>query len=142
MLKLHLLQAKFAIEYKRPNEGLHGVLTALGQAFAYISKGYQGAAIVIPDKYPTCSDPAAQIIKFINAANSKVPIGVYTYKFALIAPGSVSFKGIKENKPLTFFLVRLKRLLVHRKTQPFGFIFERKVVNMMIYTNIVIQQSS
>ncbi|MBD5510081.1 MAG: hypothetical protein HDR08_02325 [Lachnospiraceae bacterium] len=102
---------QIAIEYKRPNEGVHGVLTALGQAFAYISKGYQGTAIVIPDKYPACGDPAAQIIKFINSANSKAPIGVYTYKSALIAPGSVSFKGnLKEEKTLTFHSDVVKKL--------------------------------
>lgn len=100
-----------AIEYKRPNEGVHGVLTALGQAFAYISKGYQGTAIVIPDKYPACNDPAKQIIQFINAANSKAPIGVYTYKTALIAPGSVSFKGnLNEEKPLVFHSGAVKKL--------------------------------
>ena len=62
---------QIALEYKRPNETVHGILTAIGQAFAYISKGYQGAVIVIPDSYPSCSDPAAQIINFINTANSK-----------------------------------------------------------------------
>ena len=60
---------QIALEYKRPNETVHGILTAIGQAFAYISKGYQGAVIVIPDSYPSCSDPAAQIINFINTAN-------------------------------------------------------------------------
>lgn len=94
---------KVALEYKRPNEGIHGVLTALGQAFAYIAKGYKGAVIVIPDSYPGCSDPGTQIVKFINAANSQAPIGIYTYKPSLITPGSISFNGnLKEIRPLKF----------------------------------------
>lgn len=102
---------QIALEYKRPNETVHGVLTALGQAFAYISKGYQGAVIVIPDSYPSCPNPAAQIINFINAANTKAPIGVYTYKSSLIAPGKVSFKGnLKEERALDFHSGGIKKI--------------------------------
>lgn len=103
---------QIALEYKRPNETVHGVLTALGQAFAYISKGYQGAVIVIPDCYSACSNPAAQIINFINAANTKAPIGVYTYKSSLIAPGNVSFKGnLKEERALEFHSGNISKVL-------------------------------
>ena len=48
-----------AIEYKRVNESIHGILTALGQALAYIEKGYSAAAIVIPATYPTHASPGA-----------------------------------------------------------------------------------
>ena len=72
-------EIQIALEYKRPNEGVHGVLTALGQAFAYISKGYQGTVIVIPETYPACQNPAKQIIDFINSANKDASIGVFTY---------------------------------------------------------------
>src|SRR5690242_17049806 len=46
-----------AVEYKRPQEGIHGLLTALGQAQAYLNKGYNGAAMVLPAKYSTLADP-------------------------------------------------------------------------------------
>src|ERR1035437_5142561 len=38
-------QRDVAVEYKRQHEGIHGLLTAIGQAQGYIHKGYNGAAI-------------------------------------------------------------------------------------------------
>ena len=102
---------QIALEYKRPNETVHGILTAIGQAFAYISKGYQGAVIVIPDSYPSCSDPAAQIINFINTANSKAPIGIYTYDAARIAADKILFKSnLEEKRPLEFHSKSIKKV--------------------------------
>ncbi len=40
-------QRDIALEYKRTQEGVHGLLTAIGQAQGYIHKGYNGAAIVV-----------------------------------------------------------------------------------------------
>lgn len=68
-----------ALEFKRENEGVHGTLTALGQAHAYIHKGYAGSAIVVPESYATL--PAAG--SYLNDVLSKVSkadgIGVFAY---------------------------------------------------------------
>ncbi|WP_312650500.1 hypothetical protein [Aminipila sp.] len=84
---------KIALEYKRPNEGLHGILTALGQAFAYLAKGYDATIIVIPDKYDSCADPGEKIVKFIETANKKAQIAVYTYDPHLMSVSFTSMKG-------------------------------------------------
>lgn len=103
-------EIQIALEYKRPNEGVHGVLTALGQAFAYISKGYQGTVIVIPETYPACQNPAKQIIDFINSANKDASIGVFTYDPKTVI-GCKSFKGkLKEERPLKFKKSRITRV--------------------------------
>ena len=41
-------QRHVAVEYKRQQEGVHGLLTGLGQAHGYLHKGYNGAALVVP----------------------------------------------------------------------------------------------
>jgi hypothetical protein len=68
-----------AIEFKRPNEGLHGVLTAIGQAHAYLRKGYAGALIVIPDKYSSLADSGAYVKEVLELTSQSEAIGVYTY---------------------------------------------------------------
>lgn len=70
---------KIAFEYKRPNEGVHGILTALGQSFAYLEKGYDASVMVIPDKYSSHSAPGAHIKRVIDAAAPDIPISIYTY---------------------------------------------------------------
>src|SRR5688572_11779146 len=44
-------QRHIAVEYKRQQEGIHGLLTGLGQAHAYLHKGYSGTALVVPRNY-------------------------------------------------------------------------------------------
>jgi hypothetical protein len=70
---------EIGVELKRTNEGLHGVLTAIGQSQAYIHKGYSGAAIIIPNFYDSFNTPGLYITDVINNTNTDLPIGVFTY---------------------------------------------------------------
>ncbi len=70
---------KIALEYKRPNEGVHGILTALGQSFAYLEKGYNASIIVIPDKYSSHNDPGIHIKRVIDSTAPDIPISIYVY---------------------------------------------------------------
>ena len=71
---------KIAFEYKRPNEGVHGILTALGQSYAYLEKGYDASVMVIPESYTSHSTPGQHIKRVIDATSPNVPISIYTYK--------------------------------------------------------------
>jgi hypothetical protein len=68
-----------ALEFKRPNEGLHGVLTAIGQSHAYLRKGYAGAVIVIPSAYSSLSDPGVYVREVLDLTSRAEGIGVFTY---------------------------------------------------------------
>lgn len=70
---------KIAFEYKRPNEGVHGILTALGQSFAYLEKGYDASVMVIPAQYASHRAPGAHIRRVIDATAPDIPISIYTY---------------------------------------------------------------
>lgn len=70
---------KIAFEYKRPEEGVHGILTALGQSFAYLEKGYSASVMVIPRIYSSHSAPGAHVKRIIDSTAPDIPISIYTY---------------------------------------------------------------
>lgn len=72
-------EINIAFEYKRPNEGLHGILTALGQSFAYLEKGYDASVMVIPDTYSSHSAPGDHVKRVLEATSPDIPISIYTY---------------------------------------------------------------
>ena len=68
-----------AFEFKRPNEGVHGILTALGQSYAYLEKGYDASVMVIPERYSSHSAPGEHVCRVIDAVSPDIPISIYTY---------------------------------------------------------------
>ena len=70
---------KIAIEYKRPNEGLHGILTALGQSLAYLEKGFDGSVIVIPGEYESHRTPGGHLDRVLQRTAPDMPVSIYTY---------------------------------------------------------------
>ena len=71
---------KIAFEYKRPNEGVHGILTAIGQSYAYLEKGYDAAIMAFPSEYSSHPDPGGHVNRILEATSPKCPISVYTYQ--------------------------------------------------------------
>jgi len=69
-----------ALEFKRPNEGIHGVLTAIGQAHAYLRKGYAGSVIVIPEEYSGLLSSGEYVRDVLNLTSKSPAIGVYGYQ--------------------------------------------------------------
>lgn len=72
-------EINIAFEYKRPNEGVHGILTALGQSFAYLEKGYRASVMVIPEKFVSHADPGGHVKRVIDSTVPDIPISIYTY---------------------------------------------------------------
>lgn len=70
---------RIALEFKRPNEGLHGVLTAMGQSHAYLHKGYSASVIVIPSTYPGFSGPGSYVKEVLDSTSKAGAIGVISY---------------------------------------------------------------
>ncbi|MDB3880070.1 hypothetical protein N9315_03035 [Alphaproteobacteria bacterium] len=68
-----------AVEYKRPNEGTHGVLTAIGQSHAYLKKGYSASVMILPETYPSLNDVGAYVSEVLNTTSQRPNIGICTY---------------------------------------------------------------
>jgi hypothetical protein len=96
------LQRDIALEYKRPQEGIHGLLTAIGQAHGYLHKGYSAAAIVIPAQYSSLATPAVYVREVLDEISGSRSIGVFSYE----SPDTTSatpFSGrIQCIRPLVF----------------------------------------
>ena len=73
---------KIALEFKRPNEQVHGILTAMGQSLAYVKKGFSASVIVIPKSYDTLSDAGKYIKDVLDHSSTDKPIGVFVYEDA------------------------------------------------------------
>lgn len=72
-------QFNLALEMKRTNEGLHGVLTAIGQSQAYIHKGFNASVIVIPDEYVSHESPGQYVKEVLDLISSTQPVLVFSY---------------------------------------------------------------
>lgn len=70
---------KIAVEFKRPNEGIHGVLTALGQAHAYLHKGFAGSLIIVPNEYTTLPETGSYLKNVLDLTSKAQTIGVMGY---------------------------------------------------------------
>lgn len=70
---------KIAFEFKRLNEGVHGILTALGQSYAYLEKGYDASVMAIPERYASHSAPGQHVKSIIESTAPDIPIWIYTY---------------------------------------------------------------
>ena len=68
-----------AIEYKRTNEGLHGILTAVGQSHAYLQKGYSGSFMVLPKNYNNF-DTGNYVKGLIKNTSQSKSIGICLYE--------------------------------------------------------------
>lgn len=74
------IQRDIALEYKTPQEGAHGLLTAMGQAYSYLHKGYNGAVIVVPKQYPSHNAPGPYLASALDFIEGSKAIGVFHYE--------------------------------------------------------------
>ncbi len=68
-----------AVEYKRVNEGTHGVLTAIGQSHAYLKKGFSASVMIVPQEYPSLNNAGDYISDVIKETSGRDDIGICTY---------------------------------------------------------------
>ena len=68
-----------AVEFKRVNEGVHGVLTGLGQVQAYLHKGFSASVLVLPRSYENLPEPGQYVRSVLEQNAPGVPVGVFSY---------------------------------------------------------------
>ena len=76
-----------AVEYKRFEEGSHGILTAIGQSIAYLHKGHNSAVIVLPKRYDSHNYAEEYLCPVLEDVGRE-PIGVFIYEEP--DPGKIS----------------------------------------------------
>ena len=78
-ISVNSVEIEVALELKRTNEGLHGVLTATGQAQAYLKKGYDISVIAVPDEYDSYKEPGLYLAELLDSIDIYSHIIVLTY---------------------------------------------------------------
>ena len=119
-LEYHTSQRGYslALEYKRAEEGIHGLLTAMGQALAYLDKGpYDAATIVVPATYPTHEQPGAFLVSTLERNAPRAPIGVATYHMPDPTHVSPFFGRLRIEKRVSIPEKRVDASGVVRRTQ-------------------------
>lgn len=111
-------QRDVAVEYKRQQEGIHGVLTAIGQAHAYLHKGYNGSAIVLPSSYSTHDAPANYVKEVLDQICSNKAIGVFRCEDPDLSSATPFANRLHCVRPFELVTTDLpRRPAVHTKTQ-------------------------
>lgn len=90
-----------AVEYKRTTEGVHGLLTGLGQAEAYVHKGYDGAVLVVPRSYPSLAKPGDYLADVLKTVANHAAIGVVHYDSPDLTSATPFAKRLHFSRKLT-----------------------------------------
>ena len=69
-----------AVEFKRVNEGVHGILTGIGQVQAYLKRGFAGSILLLPKRYDTLDAPGEYARDVLAQSAPDARIGVFTYR--------------------------------------------------------------
>jgi len=112
------LQHDIAVEYKRQQEGIHGLLTAMGQAHAYLHKGYSGSVIVLPTSYSTHPTPAEYVTEVLDRISGAKAIGVFRFEEPDLSSPTPYANRLHCVRPLQLIITpQPSRPAVHPRTQ-------------------------